>query len=71
MTDTEKALRDALAVMAEVLDVPAGQVQERSDRALAVRATIQHILSPGADIGMHVAVLADYIARRQITEGTC
>lgn len=69
MTDTEKALRDALAVMAEVLDVPAGQVQERSDRALAVRATIQHILSPGAD--MHVAVLADYIARRQITEGTC
>jgi hypothetical protein len=75
--DTAAALRDALAAVAEALDVPRGDVpgmearnawlEERSDRATIAAITIEWILKPEAEragVAHHVRYLREQIAAR-------
>jgi hypothetical protein len=67
-------LRDALAAVAEAIDVPRPDgmtpeqelawLQERSLRAAIAAVTIEWILMPGAHVADHVRCLRDQIAAR-------
>jgi hypothetical protein len=76
MTDTEAALRDALAFIAETLAVPDNYDDESdaamaerqawrescSDRAIHAGVTIEYILKPGVDIADHIRYLREKFA---------